>query len=91
MNSESKQMVKQRLEAIRAKDREPLNSVKKPFWVAFLDGMAALWPKSPRDYLPPTGGGFAADMKSLSGDWRKVGTGLRSAIRHYEQTTADSR
>lgn len=48
--------------------------------IRFLQGMAALWPHSPPDYLPPNGGGFAQDRQAMREDFRRVGQDMRSAF-----------
>ena len=65
--------------------------VKKSAWSRVVDGMAKLWPHDPPDYLPPNGGGFAADRRAMSRDWRKVGEDMREAVRKHEQAAAGSR
>jgi len=61
------------------------------FWNAFLQGMAGLWPSQPRDYIHPTGGGFAADAKAIRSDFGNIARDMRKALNKYEQTEANQR
>lgn len=52
----------------------------------FIKGMANLWPAEPRDYIHPTGGGFAQDARAIRGDFTRVSKDMHKALRKHEQT-----
>ena len=62
---------------------------KPSFWSAFFQGMANIWPASPRDYIHPTGGGFAADNKALRSDFGAISMDMRKVLKKYEQTDSN--
>ncbi len=52
----------------------------------FIQGVASLWPATPRGYST-NGGGFKRDAKVMKTDFRNIGNDMRKALKNEQTQT----